>query len=87
MALCANPIVAVINGPSYNLLVWQNVPPAGCSNYVVLSQIEFTNLQDSASNNILQLSAADGALIAGSILALWAVGYAFRVLIKFLKSH
>ena len=33
-----------------------------------------------------QLTSADGALIGGAILVVWAVGYAFRVLIQFLKT-
>ncbi len=35
---------------------------------------------------VLNLSASDGALIAGAILALWAVGYSFRVLIQVLRK-
>lgn len=31
------------------------------------------------------LSEADGALIAGAILAVWAIGWAYRVLVKTLK--
>ena len=34
----------------------------------------------------LQLDAADGASIASAILAIWAVGWAFRVLIRMLKT-
>ena len=30
----------------------------------------------------LQLSASEGALIAGAVLAVWAVGWAFRMLIR-----
>jgi len=30
----------------------------------------------------LQLDAADGAAIAGAVLAVWAVGWAFRMLIR-----
>lgn len=33
----------------------------------------------------LQLDAADGAAIASAILAIWALGWAFRVLIQTLK--
>ena len=33
----------------------------------------------------LQLDAADGASIAGAILAIWAIGWGFRVLIQTLK--
>lgn len=33
-----------------------------------------------------QLSAVQGAQIAGAILVVWAVGYAFRVLIKSLRT-
>lgn len=34
----------------------------------------------------LQLDASEGAAIAGSILAVWAVGWGFRTLIRHLKS-
>lgn len=33
----------------------------------------------------LQLSAGEGALIAGAVLAVWAVGYGFRALIRALS--
>lgn len=33
----------------------------------------------------LQLDTADGASIAGAVLAIWAIGWAFRVLIRTLK--
>ena len=33
----------------------------------------------------LQLSASEGALIAGAVLAVWAVGWAFRMLIRTLN--
>jgi hypothetical protein len=33
----------------------------------------------------LQLSAEEGAAIAGAILAIWAVGWGFRALIKTLR--
>lgn len=33
-----------------------------------------------------QLDAAEGAAIAGAILAVWAVGWAFRMLIQTLKT-
>jgi len=32
-----------------------------------------------------QLDTADGALIAGAVLAVWAVGYGFRMLIRALS--
>ena len=51
--------------------------------YVVGSLAETQAL----ANPFFSLSLADGALIAGAILALWAVGYVFRVLIQFLKSQ
>lgn len=34
----------------------------------------------------LQLTPAEGAQIAGSILAVWAVGWGFRTLIRHLKT-
>lgn len=34
----------------------------------------------------LQLDAAEGAQIAGAVLAVWAVGWAFRMLIKALST-
>lgn len=33
----------------------------------------------------LQLDAAEGALIAGAILAIWAIGFGFRALVKTLN--
>lgn len=33
----------------------------------------------------LQLDTADGAAIAGAVLAVWAVGYAFRMVIRALN--
>lgn len=33
----------------------------------------------------LQLSTAEGALIAGAVLAVWAVGFTFRLVIKALS--
>ena len=33
----------------------------------------------------LQLSADEGAVIAGAILAIWAIGWSFRALIQTLK--
>lgn len=34
----------------------------------------------------LQLSASEGAIIAGAVLAVWAVGYGIRLVIQTLKS-
>lgn len=34
----------------------------------------------------LQLDAAEGAAIAGAVLAIWAIGWAFRVLIQTLRN-
>lgn len=34
----------------------------------------------------LQLDASDGAAIAGAVLAVWAAGWAFRVLIQSLRN-
>lgn len=34
---------------------------------------------------VLNLEPADGGLIAGAILAVWAIGYGFRLLIKALS--
>lgn len=34
----------------------------------------------------LQLDTAEGAAIAGAVLAVWAVGWAFRVLIQSLRN-
>lgn len=34
----------------------------------------------------LQLDVVDGAAIAGAVLAVWAVGWAFRVLIQVLRD-
>ena len=38
------------------------------------------------SNPVLDLSAADGVLLAGAILGVWAVGWAIRMLISVLHS-
>lgn len=66
-------------------LIYSDPQPADTSTcaYVVGSTAEFQGL----ANPFYSLSADEGALIAGAILALWAVGYAFRVLIQFLKSQ
>lgn len=34
----------------------------------------------------LQLTAAEGAQIAGAVLAVWAIGWGFRVLVRVLKN-
>ena len=34
----------------------------------------------------LQLDAAEGAAIAGAVLAIWAIGWAFRALIQTLRN-
>lgn len=34
----------------------------------------------------LQLDAAEGAAIAGAVLAIWAIGWAFRMLIQTLNT-
>jgi hypothetical protein len=51
---------------------------------VTACSIVVGNYAESA-NPWIQLTTGDGALIAGAILAVWAVGYSFRVLIKVLK--
>lgn len=38
------------------------------------------------TNPVLDLTAADGAIIAGAVIAVWAVGWAFRMLIRALNS-
>lgn len=38
------------------------------------------------TNPLLNLDTADGALIAGAVLAVWAVGFCLRALIQTLKS-
>ena len=38
------------------------------------------------TNPLLNLETADGALIAGAVLAVWAVGFGFKALIQTLKS-
>ena len=87
MALCVVPTTIILNGFSYDFLV-SELPGRGsvCSNYVALTATEFSDLQLSASNNLFQLSADDGALIAGAVLALWAAAFGIRTLIGFLKS-
>lgn len=35
----------------------------------------------------MDLTTADGAVIAGAIIAVWAVAWAFRMLIRFLNSE
>ena len=43
-------------------------------------------LQLEITNPLLNLSTTDGALIAGAILAVWAVAFGIRMAIKSLKS-
>ena len=50
--------------------------PEACT---VTVQLEITN-------PLLNLETADGALIAGAVLAVWAVGFGFKALIQTLKS-
>ena len=38
------------------------------------------------TNPLLNLETADGALIAGAVLAVWAVGFGVRALIRVLNS-
>lgn len=68
------------------VVVDNGVAPPNCA-LIVLDQTEYLNLQAQIEAAAFPaLTASDGALIAGAILAVWATGYAFRVLIRVLNE-
>ena len=54
-----------------------------CVGYVLLSPTEYAEVM---SQPAWSLSAADGALIAVSILTAWALGWSFRAIASVLQS-
>jgi len=91
MATCVVPQTMVsdwdliANQPVFTtgLAIDYSASPPFCS-YYLLEQAEFDTVM-LAGASPWTLTLADGALIAGAILAVWATGYAFRVLIRVLK--
>ena len=75
MAICA---VVDVNG---FIVIDGAVSPPNCA-YLLVSQIDYNNLQSSVFTS---LTADQGALIAGAVLALWAVGYGLRQVIRSLN--
>lgn len=67
------------------LIADSSIYPSCTGGMVALTTAEFQEIQASLANDFLSLTLADGALIAGAILAVWATGYAIRVLIRVLK--
>ena len=53
---------------------------------IVCDQACTVTVQLEIMNPLLNMDTADGALIAGAILAVWAVAFGIRMAIKSLKS-
>lgn len=53
---------------------------------IVCEQTCTVTVQHELSLPPLQMDAAEGAAIAGAVLAIWAIGWAFRMLIQVLKT-
>jgi len=77
----SGPAAAVSNQP---LLGVVDAPSCTSGQYLLLTSSEF-EAQVSSLNPLTHLSVTDGASIAGAILAIWAIGWAFRVLIRTLS--
>lgn len=54
---------------------------------IVCDQACTITLQHEITTPLLDLDLAAGAAIAGAVLAVWAVGFAFRALIQVLKTN
>ena len=46
----------------------------------------YLTMENSFVSPIFDLTVVEGGLIAGAVLAVWAVGYGFRVIIRSLNS-
>ena len=55
-------------------------------NYIVCDGACTVTVVHELSLPPLQLDAAEGAAIAGAVLAIWAIGWAFRMLIQTLNT-
>lgn len=75
------PAAAISNQPMLGVI---DAPSCTSGQYVLLTSSEF-EAQVSSLNPLTHLSAADGASIASAVLAVWAIGWAFRVLIRTLS--
>lgn len=53
---------------------------------IVCEQACTVTVQHEISTPLLSMDTADGALIAGAVLAVWAVGFAFRAYIQTLRT-
>lgn len=53
---------------------------------IVCTEACTVTVQLEITNPLLNLDTADGALIAGAVLAVWAVGFGIRALIQTLKT-
>jgi len=93
MSLCMDGSVGYVNGSlvvdgdgnALTIMIPDNFnTPPNC-NFILMEQFEYNDIQASLANGLLSLTLADGALIAGAILAVWATGYAIRLLIRVLK--
>lgn len=56
------------------------------SSVIQCSQACTVTVQHEIVTPILSLSADEGAAIAGAILAVWVVGFAFRLLVRSLRD-
>ncbi|GEM_PF-2368671 len=71
VALGVALLLAFLGGPVFAQTVNQSVCNGACTLTFDLSALD-----------VLNIDPAGGALIAGSILAVWAVGYGFRVVLR-----
>lgn len=55
-----------------------------CSDYVLYTKAEFDTL--SSGSSPFAISASEGAILGGAILAVWAAAFAFKAVIKALNS-
>lgn len=53
---------------------------------IVCDQACTVTVQVEITNPLLNMDTADGALIAGAVLAVWAAGFAFRAFIQTLRT-
>lgn len=82
--LTAAQVMGVCGASGCQVLKVNASPPSDittCS-HVLVSGAEFASMQASPWN----LTESQGALVGGAILGVWAVGWAFRSLIRFLSQ-
>lgn len=61
-----------------SVVVFTPSPTSQVCPFVVVSQAEWSALEEKASANPLLLSVEDGALISGAIVTLWCIAWAVR---------